>query len=141
MGNYWDVIVFVMYFPAEKVQCSGKFKLTVSGVEKDFSSAIIVLNWHEKKTACSFRCHINCKIYISMFEKLRKKYAFWYLKPLRYLQYMEMCYIYHHKYLAKEKCSKTIVYAIISYRCLLSLWALEELMVDYSLFYIYITSW
>lgn len=46
MGNYWDVIVYVMYFPAEKVKCGGKFKLTVSGAEKVFSSAIIVLNWN-----------------------------------------------------------------------------------------------
>lgn len=44
MGNYWGVIVFIMYFPAEKVKWGSKFKLTASGVEKDFSSAIIVLN-------------------------------------------------------------------------------------------------
>jgi len=43
MGNYWDVFVFFMSFPALKVKWGGNFKLTVSGGEKDFSSAVIVL--------------------------------------------------------------------------------------------------
>lgn len=41
-----------------------------------------------------------------MFDILRKKTTFKYLKPIWYLQYMEMYYISHYKYLDKEKCSK-----------------------------------